>query len=541
LIALCTTCKGRTQHLAQTLARNLANNPGPGVKFIVLDYNSQDDLLHVLKSRHEKEIASGRLVVYSYWKDCLFHMAHAKNMAHRLGILEGADILVNVDADNFTGPGFANYVAEQFNTSDCIFLWARMIKSGPERLPRGINGRIAVRAKDFLKAGGYDEQFQAWSPDDKDFNLRLRRLGCEGREIDPIYLDAILHNDKMRYREWGQDACQESYFASVVDSDATVVNGGKIGLGTVYRNFGNEPIELSPVPTRIFGIGMHKTATTSLHLALKILGYESAHWRSAHWAKAIWEEMQAWGRSLTLEKDYAVTDLPIPLMYKELDKAYPGSKFILTIRDEAAWIQSVKNHWDANVNLFRKAWDHDPFTHRVHKLLYGQKGFDAEVFLNRYRQHNDAVRGYFAGRPGDCLVLNMDRTGDVTRWQYLCGFFGKPVPNVPYPQAFPTKQQRAIIPQRKESSMSLLKTLETIGADILKGVEVAAPIIVDFVPKAAPILEEILTVIADLEAKGITVTQPQMSGLVQAMATTSAIKQAAAPKTTTPTPIREAK
>ena len=89
--------------------------------------------------------------------------------------------------------------------------------------------------------------------------------------------------------------------------------------------------------------------------------------------------------------------------------------------------------------------------------------------------------------------------------------------------------------------MSLLKTLETIGADILKGVEVAAPIIVDFVPKAAPILEEILTVIADLEAKGITVTQPQMSGLVQAMATTSAIKQAAAPKTTTPTPIREAK
>ena len=81
-------------------------------------------------------------------------------------------------------------------------------------------------------------------------------------------------------------------------------------------------------------------------------------------------------------------------LYRELDHAYPGSKLILTTRDETAWIRSVKNHWDPLVNRFR-GWNSDPFSHRIHKLLYGQKGFDAEVFLSRFRRHNAEVRDYF--------------------------------------------------------------------------------------------------------------------------------------------------
>jgi hypothetical protein len=66
----------------------------------------------------------------------------------------------------------------------------------------------------------------------------------------------------------------------------------------VYRNFDPTPIHLNPLPTRIFGIGFHKTATNSLNAALKILGYDSAHWESGAWAKAIWKEMTGSGRSL---------------------------------------------------------------------------------------------------------------------------------------------------------------------------------------------------------------------------------------------------
>jgi hypothetical protein len=436
-VVFCTTCKGRLAHLQETLPRNLADNQT--AKFVVVNYNSQDGLLAYLKERHAEDIRTSRLAVYSFFDAPVFKMAHAKNMAHRLGILEGADILVNLDADNFAGPGFDQYVREQFEEPN-IFLWSRMIKEGPDRMSRGISGRIAVTRAAFLNVGGYDEKFECWSPDDKDFKKRLRNIGYEAREVDKLYLSGVPHNDKVRFREYphAADYTAAYEFEEVNYSKNTIANYGRIGLGTVYRNFGTEPLYLRPLPTRIFGIGMHKTGTTSLHEALGILGFESAHWPSAHWAKAIWTEMTTAGRSPTMEKHYAVCDLPIPLLYREFDQSYPGSKFILTTRDEQKWLRSVRNHWDPSVNRFRRDWDCDPFTHKAHKLLYGQKGFNEEVFLERFRRHNAEVLDYFAGRPGDLLYMNIDK---YAGWDMLCKFLGKHRPLVAFPKAFATQRQ----------------------------------------------------------------------------------------------------
>lgn len=438
IITFCTTCKGRAQHLKETLPQNIAERGYyRDVKFVILDYNSPDDLVPYLWSDFLPGIESGLIVVYHFREPGPFRMAHAKNMAHRAAIREGADILVNLDADNFTGPDFAAYVAAEMDANS--FLWSRMVKNGPGRLSRGISGRIAVTRNQFLEAGGYDEQFNKWSPDDKDFNLRLQRMGFQPREIDPMHLKAVPHNDKMRFREY-PEANDESYeFEAVALSDTTVANFGDFGCGTVYRNFDFEhPIQFEPMPTRIFGIGMHKTATTSLHAALKILGFDSGHWESAHWAKAIWEEMQASSRSHTLERFYALSDLPIPLLYRELDLAYPGSKFVLTTRNEDAWLASVRNHWSPEHNKFRDGWNTDPFTHRVHKLMYGQKGFDEDVFCARYRRHNAEVLDYFKDRPNDLLEMDMDAGAG---WNELCGFLNLPRPTVDYPRRFNTSRQ----------------------------------------------------------------------------------------------------
>ncbi len=425
-VVFCITCKGRTQHLSRTLPPNLADNPK--AKFVLLDYNDQDSLAWYLKAEHAKDIASGRLCVYQYKEPVPFQMAHAKNMAHRLGILEGGDVLVNLDADNFTGVGFDDYLQDQFSDEN-VFLWSRMVKEGDGRLPRGISGRIAVTKDTFLLAGGYDEKYNTHSPDDKDFNARLRRLGFEGREIHPRFLLAILHNDKMRYKEYphvAQLACDDFH----IQHTTTIVNAGKVGCGTVFKNFSSEPIELRPIPTRIFGIGMHRTATTSLHLALETLGFNSAHWPSAHWAKAIWREMNQTGKSPTLERSYALSDLPLPLMFRKLDNVYKGSKFILTVRDENKWLESVRKHWNPEHNQFRAAWDTDPFSHRVHELLYGRRDFDADVFLARYRRHNAEVLEHFKDRPGDLLVMDMEKNHGFNE---LCAFLDVPVPDKPYP------------------------------------------------------------------------------------------------------------
>ena len=445
-VYFCTTCKGRVQHIERTLRQNIHHNPD--AKFILVDYASQDHLIDYLKARCWEEICSGQLTVYSYREGHAFMMAHAKNMAHRLAIVEGAkpnDILCNIDADNFTGKDFANYLIESFTILHTlkqeIFMWSRMVKDGDGRLPRGISGRIAITARQFLNSGGYDEKFETWSPDDKDFNLRLRRMGYTAHEIDPYYLNAILHNDKMRFREY-RHAKDLDYDDFVVNNNNTVANYGFIGCGVVYKNFSSTPISLDRLPTRIFGIGMHKTATTSLHIALTILGLDSAHWHGAHWAKRIYQEMTTLGRSSTLERHYALCDLPITILYKELDRAYPGSKFILTVRDPAKWIESVRNHWDGSRNPYRHKWNTDPFTHKVHRLLYGQRNFDTEKFLARYYRHIEEVLGYFKYRPQDLLILHMDQTD--TNWQHLCTFLNLPIPPVDYPHAFATLNHKPI-------------------------------------------------------------------------------------------------
>jgi hypothetical protein len=236
-IALCTTCKGRTQHLERTLPQNILDNEDcADCVFVVLNYNSGDHLLDYLETVHANDIARGRLAVYSYFDAPVFKMAHAKNMAHRCGILEGAEVLVNVDADNFTSKGFASYVQQRFE-EDEIFLWSKMVKSGPDRLPRGISGRIAVSKEAFLNVGGYDEKYATWGPDDKDFNTRLRNLGYSAHEIDKKYLGGILHTDKMRFHEYPQAADNDGQqFEEVKYSHATVTNYGNVGAGAVLKS-----------------------------------------------------------------------------------------------------------------------------------------------------------------------------------------------------------------------------------------------------------------------------------------------------------------
>lgn len=444
-IAFCTTCKGRTQHLEITLPKNLTDNQDcADFKMVVLNYNSRDHFSAYIKANHMEAIESGRLIVYHYSGVGPFKMAHAKNMAHRLAIREGARILVNVDADNYAAPGFAQHVADTFaGREDEIFMAAKWNQPGAlERNPKGCTGRIAVSARNFLKVGGYDEaKYTHWGSDDKDFNQRLRRLGCTTVEIERPYLRAVLHSDKMRFREYPHVHALVANYADAPDSlffftvEQTIVNAGKIGCGVVYRNFDPEPLELRAMPARVFGIGMHKTATTSLHAAFEILGLDSAHWKSVQWARNIWEEMKNQGNSPTLERHYAVSDLPLPLLFRELDAAYPGSKFILTTRDEGRWIQSVRKHW-SRANDFRDTWRKaDAFAQEIHAALYGQAHFDAKLFTARYRRHNAEVLEYFKDRPNDLLVMDMD---DQAGWLELCGFLKLPIPAADYPKAFVT-------------------------------------------------------------------------------------------------------
>lgn len=435
-IVFCTTCKGRAQHLSQTLPRNLADNAEyANARFVVLDYNSGDGLREHLLQQFKFEIESGRLVVYSFPEAKSFKMAHAKNMAARCGMIEFADILVTLDADNFTGPNFAQFIANHFREPGIFlapnFQQIHNLPHGPLRPQRGYAGRLAIRAQDFIKAGGYDEAFDTWQGEDIDLLARLRRMGYTERYIDNCYLGAIPHGSDVRFKEYPEAQKHEKAgeFHRLSNRKDTVVNFGKIGMGVLYRGKDCVPVKLSAIPTRIFGIGMQRTATTSLDRAFQVLGLDSLHWGTGEAAR-IWHEMHSLGRSPTLERWYAVSDNPIPLLYQKLDVLYPGSKFILTVRDETKWLASVERLWNPDHNPARWVWDAYPISHRIHQALYGQRHFDADVFIKRYRAHNAEVLEYFKDRPDDLLVMNME-AGDG--WPGLCHFLSTPIPPIPYP------------------------------------------------------------------------------------------------------------
>lgn len=434
---------GRLNHVSQTLPRNLIDRGSyANAVFILLDYNSRDGLGDYIQREHGANLDSGLLVYYRNPEPQRFRMAHAKNQAHRLGMLEDADILVNLDADNWIGEDFPAYVANKFEAAlidkEAIFLGTRANHRGPGHLvkvktPPGCFGRIGVTKEAFRHAGGYDEVFAGWSPDDKDFAARVARLGYSWRQIRPCFLGAIKHGAGLRFGNYDEEsAVFDEKLTLETRQDVRVVNQGEIGMGVVYRNFSKEPIELKRIPTRVFGIGLHKTGTTSLYHAFRLLGYDAAHWESPHWARYIWEEMRTEGRSRTLEMHYALCDLPIPLFYKELDKAYPGSKFILTIRDEDSWINSIKTHW-----TLRPQWDNDVFSNEAHHAVYGTTEFDEAVFRARYRKHNEDVIKYFRGRD-NFLVMNI---GKGTKWSEICWLLDVPVPNVPFPHMHKSSTQ----------------------------------------------------------------------------------------------------
>ena len=50
----------------------------------------------------------------------------------------------------------------------------------------------------------------------------------------------------------------------------------------------------------------------------------------------------------------AFQDNPWPVLYRDLDEAYPGSKFILTLHDPQAWIASLVRHFGLEETPMRR-------------------------------------------------------------------------------------------------------------------------------------------------------------------------------------------
>ena len=175
----------------------------------------------------------------------------------------------------------------------------------------------------------------------------------------------------------------------------------------------------------ILGIGLSPTGTTSLFAALDILGYRSATYR----------HFRGLGLDAWLEGDFSVdyladydaaTDLPLATYYPQLDTLYPGSLFILTVRDVESWLDSARRHFTQDPG--------SAFGRDVRLAAYGITGFDESRFQYVYETHLENVNTYFRERTETLLTL--DIVGGEG-WNKLCAFLGRPIPDVAFPHVMP--------------------------------------------------------------------------------------------------------
>jgi hypothetical protein len=174
---------------------------------------------------------------------------------------------------------------------------------------------------------------------------------------------------------------------------------------------------------KIFGIGLNKTGTSSLHQALGLLGYRSLHWGGLESHERVLraiDERKPMLEHLDPEPD-AVSDVIAVIYYFYLaDLQYPGSKFILTLRDLEEWLDSRRRHVERNQQR-KEAGQYDGSFLTV----------DPDLWAEEYRRHEAVVRTYFADRPADLLAFR-PADGD---WEPLCTFLGQAVPELPFPWA----------------------------------------------------------------------------------------------------------
>ena len=161
--------------------------------------------------------------------------------------------------------------------------------------------------------------------------------------------------------------------------------------------------------SKIFGIGLAKTGTTSLNDAFAILGIASIGCPTS---------------IASIRRFDAATDGIVADQFEALDRTFPNSRFIYTVRDRDSWLRSYTRYRGRKLPASQAHQD------KV-KRLYGTTGTDRQVLLDAYERHDRHVREYFRDRPDDLLVMNI--VGGEADWESLCEFIGKPVPDTPFP------------------------------------------------------------------------------------------------------------
>lgn len=184
-ISFCTVSMNRLYHVQQTLLRNIRDNlQYEDLEFVILDYNSKDNLAKWIMNEGREYLERGVLKYFKATEPEIFDRSHSRNMCFRLAT---GDVICNVDADNFIGTGFAHYINDAFQREPNIFLTG-------EAFMRDAIGRFCIRKEDFVSINGYNEKIKGYGFEDLELYDRLTMAGKEQRNINEVRFLNIIHH-----------------------------------------------------------------------------------------------------------------------------------------------------------------------------------------------------------------------------------------------------------------------------------------------------------------------------------------------------------
>ena len=197
------------------------------------------------------------------------------------------------------------------------------------------------------------------------------------------------------------------------------------------------------MPLQVIGVGLGRTGTMSLKLALEKIGFGPCYhmaelimnpariplWMAVTEGKPDWE---------AVFEGYAATmDYPACLYWRELTTAYPKAKVILTLRDANKWFEST----EATIfsEMMTQRIRNTPLVSFFERTIwrdFGGQIHDRAHMTAYFDRHTDAVR---AGVPKQRLLEYEVSQG----WQPLCEFLGVDVPDTPFPKVNSREEMQA--------------------------------------------------------------------------------------------------
>ena len=154
---------------------------------------------------------------------------------------------------------------------------------------------------------------------------------------------------------------------------------------------------------KLFCIGLGRTATSSLSVALLNLGYEVWHCPILNDSDNL--------RSYVNKFD-ALTELPFCCDYnfRDLYNMYPKAQFILTTRDEEKWLNSTikyKRMMDIIINKFPGYG------------MFTKNFYNFEFSIDNFKKYNKNVLDFFQDKQEQLLVMDIP---DGDGYEKLCKF-----------------------------------------------------------------------------------------------------------------------